>query len=90
MTTMFECSRGTMMREIQISDAKARLSAVIDQAARGEPAVITRRGKPAAVILGLEEWRRLSQVPSFARLLMAAPLEPGDLPPRDRTPLGGV
>jgi antitoxin Phd len=29
----------------------------------------------------------LSSVPSFGRLLMAAPLEPGDLPERDPTPL---
>jgi antitoxin Phd len=75
------------MKEIQLRDAKASLSAVVDDAVRGEPAVITRHGKPEAVILSFKEWERLSQVPSFGRLLMAAPIEPGDLPKRNRTPI---
>lgn len=75
------------MREIQLRDAKANLSAVVDEATRGKPAVITRHGKREAVILGFEAWQRLSQVPSFGRLLMAAPLEAGDLPGRDRKPM---
>jgi hypothetical protein len=32
------------------------------------------------VLLSFEEWQRLSQVPSFGRLLMAAPLTAEDLP----------
>ncbi len=75
------------MRKIQLKDAKAKLSAVVDQARRGRPAVITRHGKPEAVVLGFADWQRLSNVPSFGRLLMSAPLEPADLPPRDRTPM---
>ena len=31
-------------------------------------------------MLGFADWERLSTVPSFGRLLMAAPLAPGDLP----------
>lgn len=78
------------MREIQLRDAKATLSAVVDDAVRGEPAVITRHGKPQAVVLGFREWERLSQVPSFGRLLMAAPIAPDDLPARDQTALRPV
>ena len=74
------------MREIQLRDAKATLSAVVDEAMRGQPAVITRHGKPQAVVLSFEDWKRLSQVPSFGRLLMAAPMTPDDLPARDPTP----
>ena len=70
------------MHEIQLRDAKATLSAVIDQARQGEPSIITRHGRPEAVVLSFEEWQRLSHVPSFGRLLMEAPLEPGDLPVR--------
>ena len=70
------------MQEIQLRDAKATLSAVIDQARQGEPSIITRHGRPAAVVLGFEEWQRLSQVPSFGRLLMEARLDPDDLPGR--------
>jgi hypothetical protein len=36
--------------------------------------------------VGFAEWQRLSHVPSLARLLMSAPLEPGDLPDRDAEP----
>lgn len=70
------------MQEVQLRDAKATLSAVIDQAKQGQPSIITRHGRPEAVVLSFEEWQRLSQVPSFGRLLMAVPLEPDDLPVR--------
>jgi antitoxin Phd len=75
------------MRKLQLRDAKATLSAVVDEAVHGKASVITRHGKPAAVVLGFEQWQRLSRVPSFGRLLMSAPLEPGDLPERDQAPL---
>ena len=68
------------MREIQLRDAKATLSAVIDQARQGQPSVITRHGRPEAVVMSFEEWQRLSKVPSFGQLLMAAPLAAEDLP----------
>jgi antitoxin Phd len=76
-----------IMRKIQLKDAKAKLSAVVDQATRGKPSVITRHGKPEAVVLGYADWERLSRVPSFGRLLMSAPLTPEDLPKRDRRPM---
>jgi antitoxin Phd len=75
------------MRKVQLKDAKARLSALVDQAIRGEPSVITRHGKPEAVVLGFADWERLSNIPSFGRLLMSTPLEPNDLPQRDQTPM---
>ncbi|TLU72587.1 type II toxin-antitoxin system Phd/YefM family antitoxin [Lichenicoccus roseus] len=70
------------MQQIQLRDAKATLSAVVDQARQGEPSIITRHGRPEAVLLGFEDWQRLSQVPSFGRLLMAAPLEDDDVAER--------
>jgi antitoxin Phd len=73
------------MREIQLRDAKASLSAVVDEAMQGKPAVITRHGKRQAVVVSYEEWQRLSHVPSFGRLLMAAPLAADDLPSRNRS-----
>ena len=82
--------KGTQMREIQLRDAKANLSAVVDDAIQGKPAVITRHGKRQAVVVSYEEWERLSTVPSFGRLLMSAPLTADDLPSRNgsgmRTP----
>ncbi|MGO9700839.1 MAG: type II toxin-antitoxin system Phd/YefM family antitoxin [Xanthobacteraceae bacterium] len=78
------------MRKIQLKDAKARFSAVVDQAIRGKPSVITRHGRPEAVVLGFADWERLSRVPSFGRLLMSAPIKPEDLPARSRTPMRDV
>lgn len=75
------------MQTVQLRDAKAKLSALVEDAARGETAVITRYGKPRAVILGMDEWNRLRQVPSFGRLLLSSPLEEEDTPPRDLSPL---
>jgi antitoxin Phd len=67
MTTM------VILKEIQLRDAKATLSAVVDDAVRGEPCVITRHGRREAVLVGYEEWQKLSRIPSFGRLLMGGP-----------------
>lgn len=75
------------MREIGLRDAKASLSAVIDDAQSGQASVITRHGRPEAVVISYAEWQRLSQVPSFGRLLMAVPLESSDLAERGGPPL---
>jgi prevent-host-death family protein len=75
------------MREKQRRDAKAAPSAAVEQAVQAEPSVITRRGKPAAVVLGYDEWHRLSRLPSFGQLLMSLPLEDESLLDRDQRPL---
>jgi len=75
-----------VVKEIQLKDAKATLSAVVDQAVAGEPTVITRHGRKEAVLVSFEEWERLSKVPSFAELLLAFPGQPGDVPERSRKP----
>jgi antitoxin Phd len=75
------------MREIQLRDAKASLSALVDEAMRGKPAVITRHGKRQVVVVSYEEWERLSHVPTFGRLLMAAPLTTDQQPSRNSSGL---
>jgi len=74
------------MREIPLKDAKATLSAVVDQAVAGKPAVITRHGRKQAVILSFEDYERLSRVPSFGQLLAAFPSDVDDIPSRPRKP----
>jgi prevent-host-death family protein len=78
------------MRKIQLKDAKATLSSVVNDAVRGQAAVITRHGKPEAVVLGFREWERLAKVPSFGQLLMSAPIKARDLPRRNRSPVRHV
>jgi prevent-host-death family protein len=74
------------MKQIQLKDAKATLSAVVDRAVAGEPTIITRHGRKEAVLVSFEEWERVSKVPSFADLLLAFPGEAGDIPERSRRP----
>jgi len=74
------------MNEIQLKDAKAKLSAVIDDAMNGNGAIITRHGRKEAVVISFQEFERLSKVPSFGWLLANAPFDDGDLPERNPTP----
>jgi antitoxin Phd len=74
------------MKEIQLKDAKATLSAVVDQAVRGNPAVITRHGRKEAVVLSYQEYEKLSHAPSFGRLLGAFPGDETDIPTRTSKP----
>lgn len=64
-----------------LQDAKNRFSAVVDAALLGAPQEVSRRGKPAVVILSADEYRRLvaaagGKRESFVSHLMAFP--PGD------------
>ncbi|MCC5993025.1 MAG: type II toxin-antitoxin system Phd/YefM family antitoxin [Rhodobacteraceae bacterium] len=61
-----------------IQDAKNRFSAVVDAALAGTPQEVTRRGKPAVVVLSAEEYQRLlkgavTARESFAEHLLAFP-----------------
>ena len=70
------------MYELQLREAKATLSAVVDDAKQGRPSVITRHGKREAVVVSFEEWERLSAVPSFGWLLAHSPADQADIAER--------
>ncbi len=80
------------MTEWSLQNAKNRFSAVVDAAVAGTPQEVTRRGKPAVVVLAVEEYERLrclekAQAPTFAELLLAIPRDDDEferlrLPPR--------
>lgn len=66
------------MAEWPLQDAKNRFSAVVEAAVAGDPQRVTRRGKPAVVVLAVEEYERLrrldkAQAPTLADLLLAIP-----------------
>jgi prevent-host-death family protein len=75
------------MKTLQLREAKASLSAVVEAAERGEATTITKHGKPAAVVVPVSDARKLygEKRPSFASLLMQIP-EPIDVE-RDQTPM---
>ena len=80
------------MTTCQLQDAKNRFSAVVDAALAGEPQQVTRRGKPAVVVLAVSEYERLCRdqpnAPNFVDHLLAIPKAPDDdafeLPSRTR------
>ncbi len=63
------------MGEWQLQDAKNQFSAVVDAALGGEPQRVTRRGKPAVVVLSCEAYDRLKKMENkrFVELLLAMP-----------------
>ena len=80
------------MKEWPLHQARNRFSEVVNAALAGEPQFVTRRGKPAVVVIALEEYerlRRLEQVnaPSFVEFLLGIPqddleIEQAPLKPR--------
>ena len=61
-----------------LQDAKNRFSAVVDAALAGQPQQVTRRGKPAVVVLSVNEYDRLRNhttrnASSFIEHLLAIP-----------------
>jgi antitoxin Phd len=57
----------------QVQDAKARFSEFLEASLKKGPQVVTKRGVEAAVLLPVEEWRRLqrSARPGLKDLLLA-------------------
>lgn len=47
------------MKTMQVRQAKAGFSAVVEDAAKGSPTIITRHGKPAAMVVPVEKGRKL-------------------------------
>ncbi|MEO1494488.1 MAG: type II toxin-antitoxin system Phd/YefM family antitoxin [Pseudomonadota bacterium] len=76
-----------------LQDAKNRFSAVVDAALAGTPQAVSRRGRPAVVVVSAEAYDRLVKGavearPSFAEHLMAFPdadIERAEIRPRDVT-----
>jgi prevent-host-death family protein len=55
-----------------VQDAKARFSALLDACVSEGPQVVTRRGTETAVLVPIDEWRRLQAAarPSLKQLLL--------------------
>ena len=72
-----------------IQDAQNRFRAVVDAALDGEPQRVTRRGKPAVIVLAVDEYERLCELDkkrasSFVDLLLQMPQDDGEF---ERLPL---
>jgi prevent-host-death family protein len=47
------------MKTMQLREAKARFSALVDAAENGEPTLVTRHGRAVAMLVPIEEGQRL-------------------------------
>ena len=61
------------MKQWAVQDAKARFSEFLDACLAEGPQIVTKRGAEAAVLVPMEEWRRLKEAarPSLKQLLLA-------------------
>lgn len=77
------------MKTMQMREAKAVLSAVVEAAESGEPTVITKHGKPTAGVVSIEDLRKLypEKKKNFVEHLMTFPggveFERNESPSRD-------
>ena len=60
------------MSSWQLQDAKSRFSEFLNAALKKGPQVVTRRGVETAVLVPIEEWRRMQQAnrPNIKELLL--------------------
>lgn len=66
-----------------VQEAKARFSELLEKSVTEGPQIVTKRGVETAVLVPIEEWRRLQQRarPTLKELLLApAPRFEGGLP----------
>ena len=60
------------MKSWPVQEAKSRFSELLTACEREGPQLVTKRGAEAAVLLPVEEWRRLNAArPSLKSLLLA-------------------
>jgi antitoxin Phd len=73
-------------RRWPVQDAKARFSELLEASLNDGPQIVTRRGVEAAVLVPIEEWRRLQSArPTLKELLLAeTPRAEIPVPPRRR------
>ena len=49
------------MKHWPVQDAKARFSELLDASVKEGPQIVTRRGVETAVLVPIEEWRRINK-----------------------------
>jgi prevent-host-death family protein len=73
------------MRSWQVQEAKARFSEFLDATLEEGPQIVTRRGVEQAVLVPVEEWRRLKNSSRMTlKEWLLAPEPRADIPVPDR------
>lgn len=69
----------------QVQDAKAKFSELLDASLSDGPQIVTRRGVEAAVLVSIDQWRKLQEMnrPTLKDLLLSPDARTEELtPPR--------
>ena len=84
MTSHNEIVKENRVNSWQLQHAKARFSEFLEAALRSGPQVVTRRGIAEAVLVPMEEWRRLqsNSAPDIKGLLLKEGPRFEDIAPR--------
>ena len=83
-----------MSKKWPVQDAKSRFSEFLDTTLAEGPQIVTKRGVETAVLLPIDQWRRLERMtrPDMKQLILASEARTEQLTPprpqhRRRTPL---
>ena len=83
-----------MSKKWPVQDAKMRFSELLDTALAEGPQIVTKRGVETAVLLPIDQWRRMERLtrPDLKELLLASEARTDSLTPprqerRRRAPL---
>ena len=77
-----------MSKAWQVREAKARFSAFLEASTKEGPQIVTKHGVETAVLVPIEQWRRLHkfQQPDLKALLLAPEARTDKLVPRRAQP----
>ncbi len=64
----------------QVQDAKARFSEMLDECLKDGPQVVSRRGVDQAVLVPIDQWRRLVGAAPTLKDLLLSPEARADIP----------
>ena len=76
-----------MSKTWQVQNAKARFSELLAASLTEGPQIVTKRGGEAAVLVSIDQWRRLERIsrPDLKELLLAPEARTDTLtPPREK------
>ena len=76
------------MKTWSITEARANIAEVFEAALRKEPQKIERRNSEPVIVIPESMWKRIEDAyPTFADLVLEAPIDDEDLPKRSPSPL---
>lgn len=68
------------MKPLQLQEAKQQFSAVAEKAARGDPQIVTKHGKPFVVIVNVADWEKTQpRKKSLLEVLRSCPMDLSEL-----------